>query len=229
MLNTSKIMLLNFFIIFNLMIVGCQSNIDHFYHEDSTTGAIVEIPVTSVKPIIYNLYEYQGNLVIADEYDQALPDKKGRDIVYRKKLGYFLHEKIDDVNLNQIVDRNSYSELIPNVLYKDKNHVYFFRKEGGCVLCLKKLALNPDNIRIYDNEVIGDNKRIFCLYNGNEITVKSVLDFKTYKTSEGHVFRISGHNIYFQCEAYDLQQFQDTFDFISPKDRTAITKLLEGK
>lgn len=211
------------------MKVNCQKNTHHFYVEDIISGSIVEIPTDSVKPIIYNLYEYQGNLVIAAEYYKALPSKRGKDIIYNKKLGYFLHQKISNVNLNQIVDKISYTELIPNLLYKDKNHIYFFRKEGGCFLCLKILELDPKNIKIYDNEFIGDKKKIYCLYNGNEIVVNSVEEFITYKTSNRKVFGINGNKIYSLCESYNIQEFKDSFYFISKKDMDAIIKLVENK
>jgi len=139
-----------------------------------------------------------------------------------------LHDSIDNKSINQLIDIESYEELLENVLYKDKNNTYFLSTR--CYIsCLKLLEINPKTLKILDkvidnnSEYLGDGNKIYCLRDGQEIKTKFPETFRVIELDE-QTFGIDSDSIYLMCEAMSPDYFKNNFESIPYKVRDSIVK-----
>lgn len=199
-----KILIVSIF--FGFIFTSCNNKkTDFFIKEDKK---IDSYNVTQIKS---NIYSYKGKLFMAGEYFD--------------RTGLYLHDSINNILISNILDIKSYKEVHPYLLYKDKNNVYFFDKERGCIHCLKLLNVDANTFNVLDKdfEYASDKNKIFCLRYGEEINTEFPKTFKVIKLNN-IVLGIDYTSIYSMCEPMSPEYFKKNFESVSYKIRDSIVK-----
>ena len=209
-----------------LLISACQTQQNEFFISNPEDSKILRVASSRVNVLKHNVYTYGDILYLAGEYpvERALGDVA---VSERRKL--YLHKKIDNIPIEDLIDLETYEEIKPLFLYKDKKHVYFFRLEGGCYLCADVLDLNPATLNVFDTnfEYLTDGETTYCLRDGKKMSVTSKLHLIKIRNLS---FAIDSDFIYSMCEPIRPEKFLTSFDALSINERESIVKqFLEGK
>lgn len=184
-----------------LFLNGCSQTKQNNFYIEQNSG--IEKITSKIENLKENIYKYNGKIYLGSEYTRTVIDENGS--LKKEVLGIYLHKKINKSDVNQVVDVKSYEILIKNKLYKDERRVYLFPKGKGCFLCLKILDINPNHLKILNNEYIIDDKNIYCINDGITLPVLDVKHFTTFTDSEGVIYGVSKEQVFSNCEIVQIE------------------------
>ncbi|MET3037960.1 DKNYY domain-containing protein [Chryseobacterium sp. NRRL B-14859] len=154
--NTKKIIL----VILVFLFLGCDSQKKYY---DSHFN---QIPNTeNLKEIKLNLIRYENKLNIVSDYIVGV-SRKDEKINFEKK-GFLLQDSIyssktDSYQLvNNTIDLPTYTEVEKNVLYKDKNNIYYNTTSRNSNYPYLILDLNASQTKILPGGYIKDDKTVY--------------------------------------------------------------------
>ncbi|ROH98713.1 hypothetical protein EGI16_19275 [Chryseobacterium sp. G0240] len=154
--NTKKIIL----VILVFLFLGCDSQKKYY---DSHFN---QIPNTeNLKEIKLNLIRYENKLNIVSDYIVGVSGKDEK-INFEKK-GFLLQDSIyssktDSYQLvNNTIDLPTYTEVEKNVLYKDKNNIYYNTTSRNSNYPYLILDLNASQTKILPGGYIKDDKTVY--------------------------------------------------------------------
>lgn len=188
---------------------ACADETKYYRFTDTGYELLAPSTVTAVK---HNLYMVSGELYAADQYYVPRPNSAAA-------IGLKLHNQIstkaadditdfgdtsDDLPLSRVIDVDTYTEIVPHLLYQDANHIYVLPKGHYYVWAMWILSKDVQGFEVLgsDQRYAKDGSYTYCLDNG-KVLHKGAFQVLTMRD---HEFGYDGEQFYDMCEPLSPQQ-----------------------